>query len=78
MINTINQVTYLEVYFSKNRIFTMKACIMIRLHNQLRNKRKQARAELDQAQGTQSSYPFLHGGRKVVIVKLVVQVVAID
>ena len=59
MLNTINQVTYLEVYFSKNRIFTMKACIIIRLHNQLRNKRKQARAELVQAQGTQSSYPFV-------------------
>ena len=56
----------------------MKACIIIRLHNQLRNKRKQARAELDQAQGTQSSYPFLYGGWEVGVVKLVVQLKALD
>ena len=56
-------------------MFTMKACIIIRLHNQLRNKRKQARAELDKAQGIRSSYPFVYTGWGIEIVQLVVKLV---
>lgn len=44
----------------------------------VQKKYEQARAELGQVQGTQSSYPFLYGGWKVGIVKLVLQLVAIN
>ena len=47
------------------------SCLIIKVN-------KQARDELGQAQGTQSSYPFLYGGWLDGIVKLVVQLVAID